>query len=297
MFCKYVEQDREIKNLFKQRIKEKIEREKLLLEKRIDEEVPKWISWAIKPIAKAKFSWDQDGKETDGFFGEEAVSNALFLWLKRNSILMDDVILEPEKDEFIQIDHLVISNNGIFILETKNWKGAFLGSRKGWKRKEGGRWVKCKSPTTQNERHERLFRVWLKDNFPDEYEKIEKFIYPLVVMKGTDWVKTDGTTMPVVLGGIEAAVYINRTEGGNIPDDLINRIVERIKYAKPYEEKPEKKIKFEEGKTREGKRFVRIFGNQKDAEIVAEIYRKKNFKVKKIFPDKKEKGVFFFYFE
>lgn len=59
MFCKYVEQDREIKNLFKQRIKEKIEREKLLLEKRIDEEVPKWISWAIKPIAKAKFSWDQ----------------------------------------------------------------------------------------------------------------------------------------------------------------------------------------------------------------------------------------------
>ena len=37
--------------------------------------------------------------------------------------------MEVEPDRFMQIDHLVLNTNGIFVLETKSWDGAFLGTK------------------------------------------------------------------------------------------------------------------------------------------------------------------------
>jgi len=45
-----VGQSREIKNLFRAKIKEKVAREKAALRQHVDEEVPSWLAWAVKPL-------------------------------------------------------------------------------------------------------------------------------------------------------------------------------------------------------------------------------------------------------
>jgi hypothetical protein len=46
-----VSQSREIKDLFRTKIKEKVAREKAALRQRVDDEVPSWLAWAVKPLA------------------------------------------------------------------------------------------------------------------------------------------------------------------------------------------------------------------------------------------------------
>jgi hypothetical protein len=45
MFAKVIQQDKEIKKIFYERIKEKVEREKQNLKDKIDEEYAKILSW------------------------------------------------------------------------------------------------------------------------------------------------------------------------------------------------------------------------------------------------------------
>lgn len=45
MFAKAIQQDKEIKKIFYERIKEKVEREKQNVKDKIDEEYPKILSW------------------------------------------------------------------------------------------------------------------------------------------------------------------------------------------------------------------------------------------------------------
>jgi hypothetical protein len=45
MFAKAIKQDEEIKKIFYERIKEKVEREKQNVKDKIDEEYPKILSW------------------------------------------------------------------------------------------------------------------------------------------------------------------------------------------------------------------------------------------------------------
>lgn len=73
-------------------------------------------------------------------------------------IVINDLVLEVEPDKFIQIDHFVLNTNGIFVLETKSWDGAFLGTKDKWRMKQGNKWVEVRSPTKQNERHVKLFK-------------------------------------------------------------------------------------------------------------------------------------------
>lgn len=61
-----------------------------------------------------------------GIIGEKTVSSILNLLDKSEYKIINDVVLKAGNTT-TQIDHLVISNFGIFVIETKNYKGWILG--------------------------------------------------------------------------------------------------------------------------------------------------------------------------
>ena len=124
--AKVFQQDKAAKELFRAKIREKVDATRQRFQKRLDEETLSWLSW-----------------------------------LPSDWVVVNDVVLEPERDEFAQIDHVLVGRPGVFLLETKAWEGTYLGVRDFWKRKEGNRWVKCPSPTQQNKRPSRLMAIWL----------------------------------------------------------------------------------------------------------------------------------------
>lgn len=292
MFAKYWTQDEKIKKLFYEKIEQRIgdRRQKML--DNIDESLPRILAVLAKPVAKVQFEVNRRSQENQGSSGEETISNTLWFWLPRDYSYFDDVVLEPEKDEFIQLDHIVIAPQGIFVIETKTWDGVIFASDNAWRLKQGEHWVKIENPVKQNERHVRLFRKWLKDTFPDK-DFLQNIIYPVVVLKKTSWFKAhESVKMPVVMGGLELVGYIKSIKGAFISDELGKEICEKIEFAEPYKEK----IEVQEGTTRYGKKFVRVYGTREDAEKVAQDY-KVNHKISEIRQDKSDPNVFFFYLD
>ncbi|WP_434639550.1 nuclease-related domain-containing protein [Thermoanaerobacterium thermosaccharolyticum] len=301
MFASFVEQDEEVKEIFYQKIKEKMEKEK---QKHLDKISEGFFGWLLEPIADIAYTWRRDSEKKQGNSGENSVSWALHFWLPSDALIVNDLVLEPMPDDYIQIDHLVLNSNGIFVLETKSWDGAFLGSKNKWRMRQGNKWVEVKSPTKQNERHVRLFKTWLEENLPEIFEKVKENIYPIVVFKRAKWVKAENCNMPVVIGGMEAVGEIKKIKGDNISEEQINKIIEAIKRAKPldHEEWNKKHSKGKnnyqlfQGKNSSGKMYIRIKGTKEDAEKVADEYKNQNYTISDIRQDKKEKDVWFFYY-
>ena len=64
------------------------------------------------------------GQQKDGKTGEKWVSKNL---MKLNGKVIDDLTLKVGEDKTSQIDHLFICSKGIFIIETKDYKGVIHG--------------------------------------------------------------------------------------------------------------------------------------------------------------------------
>ena len=181
MPARIMRQNKEIKELFREKIRDKVAREKDAMRARIDEDLPSWISWAFKPLADIAFDCkhQQDCEKGEG--GENQAFLNFWLFLSKDWILINDVVLEPEAEEFIQVDHILVGPPGIFLIETKAWDGAFLGFKDNWKRKDSSGWVRCESPTRQNQRHRRLFKKWLQDNSIIPNSLIEQSLFPIII--------------------------------------------------------------------------------------------------------------------
>ena len=294
MFAKVINQDREIKKLFYQKIQEKIEKEKKQLKEKIDSEYPKIVSWLLKGIAVADYNAKQEHDTLKGSDGEDELRFQMWTLLPRDSYILPDYVLEPKKDEFIQIDHIVINLKGIFLVEVKTWSGSFLASDKVWKMKTGNKWDFCSSnPTKQHKRHAELFDLWLRNNVSDLYPTVKDCVYPVIVLKRVDWIQAQYSSIPVVSGASGFVDFIIEKPRGRLTPEIAETLVEKLRTAKPYEEK----ISFTEGTTKYGKRFVRVKGTLEDAKSVCKDYKAKGYKTTEINVDKKDKDVFYFYIE
>ena len=118
-----------------------------------------WKVWLSKP-------------ENIGKMGEKRVARKLN-WLSNEYITLNDVLL-PTRYGTTQIDHIVVSPYGIFIIETKNYKGWIFGHQDSeeWKQSLLGKktlwgWSseqhKFRNPIRQNLTHFRAVRELLKD--------------------------------------------------------------------------------------------------------------------------------------
>ncbi|WP_338452543.1 NERD domain-containing protein [Niallia oryzisoli] len=63
-----------------------------------------------------------------GFIGEKHVSTLLQKLDPNNYILMNDIHIPKKNGSTSQIDHMLISHKGLFVIKTKNYKGLIMGS-------------------------------------------------------------------------------------------------------------------------------------------------------------------------
>jgi len=90
-----------------------------------------------------------------GLFGEFLVNLSARLFLhKRDYLLIKNVTL-PSEGGTTQIDHIIVSRYGLFVVETKNMKGWIFGSerQRQWTQKIYRRSYKFQNPLHQNYKH------------------------------------------------------------------------------------------------------------------------------------------------
>jgi hypothetical protein len=147
-------------------------------------------------------------------------------------MLMNNVVLEPSPEEFMQVDHVVIARSGVYLIETKAWEGAVLCRQDSWMRKDGNRWVKCQSPTRQSDRHARLFLAWLRGVL-GRHPSFE-WLHPLILFSRVNWLRAGESSVPVFRSPIWMSLYIRKQlKAHAVTEEEVDLIVDGILSAKP----------------------------------------------------------------
>lgn len=117
------------------------------------------IIWRLLCSTKAK-----------GRRGEKKVSLYLNMLPSNKYIVLNDIMLENKFGRTCQIDHIVLSIYGVFVIETKNYKGWIFGGEHSeeWTQNIYGKKFNLRNPILQNYGHEKVLRRLLSryGNFP-----------------------------------------------------------------------------------------------------------------------------------
>jgi len=330
--ARIIRQNSEIKEIFRQKIKEKVAREKEEMKVHIDEELPSWITWALKPIAGVSFDLQRRRDDKCGEAGEDKAILGFWLLLTKEWVLINDVVLEPEPDEFIQLDHVLIGPPGMYLIETKAWDGAFSGYKDKWKRKQGNSWVFCKSPTGQNQRHARLFRKWLVNNLVNNIDaslkdEAVKLVFPIVLFTRAKWLKVQECCMPVFESGLALSWHLRRqAKNVMLSSEQIEVIGKKIIIAESLAPLARKSLVKSSGtkgswskcnslisekissvisspeqveikQTKDGRKYVKVVGSKDEAERVRARYSAQGCRPLPVKSDRFTKGAWYFYLE
>ncbi len=128
-----------------------------------------------------------------GSIGEKRVALNLSFLDSTNYKILNDVILLNKSGKTSQIDHVVVSVYGIFVIETKNYKGWIFG------KENAENWMQV----LYKEKHQ--FRNPIKQNFSHIYalkEMLTDFpnlpYFPIVVFAGSATLKEIESSAPVI---------------------------------------------------------------------------------------------------
>lgn len=123
-----------------------------------------------------------------GRFGELKVSLRLKLLDKKKYIVLNDVLLKIGETT-TQIDHIVISKSGLFVIETKNYKGWIYGHENSeyWKQILFSNGYSFKNPINQNKVHVYALKRILSGYPQIKYFSIVVFSGGAVLGNVTNW--------------------------------------------------------------------------------------------------------------
>jgi restriction system protein len=98
-----------------------------------------------------------------GWFGEKKAAFKLWLWLDKKDYQRFDNLIIPGNNGTSQLDHLLISTYGIFIIETKNRTGWIFGSEKQqkWTQTLHGTKYSFQNPLKQTYRQKKVLSEFL----------------------------------------------------------------------------------------------------------------------------------------
>jgi len=116
--------------------------------------------WAIPLLIFAalfKSAWFK------GFIGEAMVNMAARLFLDKNDYHLIKNVTIPTEDGTTQIDHIIVSRFGVFVVETKNMKGWIFGNerQKTWTQQIYRSKHKFQNPLHQNYKHTKTLEAAL----------------------------------------------------------------------------------------------------------------------------------------
>ncbi|NNH78042.1 NERD domain-containing protein [Acinetobacter sp. ANC 5380] len=103
-----------------------------------------------------------------GKLGEKYVRDDFNRYFVEPYILINDITLPDNQSTTTQVDHIVISPFGIFVIETKNYKGWIFGSerQKQWTQSIYRQKNKFQNPIHQNYKHIKTLESLLEDIVP-----------------------------------------------------------------------------------------------------------------------------------
>ena len=185
------------------------------------------LACILLPLIALK-SWISSPKNI-GRRGEKRVAGKLN-WLSKEYITLNDILL-PTKYGTTQIDHIVVSPYGVFVIETKNYKGWIFGHENSeeWKQSLLGKkrfwgWSseqhKFRNPIRQNAAHARALKAILK-----EFGDIT--IIPMVVFSNSAELKIT-TPNHIVINWCNVRSAIKSFRHQCISREDVQRIVDRI---------------------------------------------------------------------
>jgi hypothetical protein len=131
-----------------------------------------------------------------GVFGELQVNLLAKFFLDKHIYTLFKNVTLPTEDGTTQIDHIIVSRYGIFVIETKNYKGWIFGGpqqQKIWTQKIYRHTSKFQNPLHQNYKHTQTLRAALELD-PDK-------MFPVVVFVGNCTFKTAMPDNVVYAGG------------------------------------------------------------------------------------------------
>ncbi len=151
-----------------------------------------------------------------GSIGEETVKRELNK-LNNNYLVLNDIMLFSDNKTH-QIDHLVISDFGIIVIEMKNYSGTIIGNEhdKIWIQKVGKQTNKLNNPIIQNHGH----ILALKDITK---EKENKFI-SIICFGNNSILKINTTTKVVKIKDLNKTIKAYKTKRINNKEDIYNTI-------------------------------------------------------------------------
>ncbi len=103
-------------------------------------------------------------KGIKGWIGETVTSASMWAMLPKDTYHKIDDLIIPSSNGTTQIDHVVISKYGIFVIETKNIRGWIFGNTDSdrWTQSIYGVKHQFQNPLNQNYRHTRCLADFLK---------------------------------------------------------------------------------------------------------------------------------------
>lgn len=174
--------------------------------------------WYLVPIsilaAVLKSAWFK------GVMGEVLVNILLKLFLPKNDYHLINNVTLPTEDGTTQIDHIVVSKYGLFVIETKNMKGWIFGSaqQKQWTQKIFKQSYKFQNPLHQNYKHTKTLEACLGIDADK--------IFSVIVFIGDSVFKTKVPANVTYAGG--CVKYIKSIKDVAFTDKQVNEIASAI---------------------------------------------------------------------
>lgn len=155
--------------------------------------------------------------EIKGWLGEKKVARKLSKLPLDDYRVINDVMVKTDVGTS-QIDHIVVSVYGVFVIETKNYKGWIYGSEQSsqWTKNMYGKKYQFRNPIKQNYGHIKALEMILGMS-------IDKFI-PIVVFLGNATLKVKVQSMVIYPGKLVRTIKGFSEE--KIPRDDLDKLVD-----------------------------------------------------------------------
>lgn len=155
-----------------------------------------------------------------GYIGEVIVNFTINIRLDKDDYHLIKNVTLPTEDGTTQIDHILVSSKGIFVLETKNMKGWIFGSEKQrqWTQKVFKHTSKFQNPLHQNYKHTKTLSSCL--DIPDSK------IFSVIVFVGDSEFKTEMPENVTYAGGFIR--YINSKQETILSATEIRLAIQKI---------------------------------------------------------------------
>ncbi|MBU1693885.1 MAG: NERD domain-containing protein [Verrucomicrobia bacterium] len=162
-----------------------------------------------------------------GLKGEQEVTKLLKAALGNDSYILNDISVRHGWKQ-AQMDHVVVTPRGIFVIETKTWRGVIEGDEKGEKwtqtRRPGQKPHTMFNPILQNRRQIRILRMFLEDkgvDWPD--------IYPVLVSKSRyGEFRIRNSTVPILRPKDAAAHISAQTSDRVYTDEEVTAVISSL---------------------------------------------------------------------